>query len=678
MTMTTEIYVCLDLGNDTLKVSFAYENAGHEEYGKLNVPNLLNQVAYPAAAFYDAEEKRWLFADEVEAGDNKNFSTVVKIKEILSLITKQEDEEIEKRNSEYYRAGHYFPQFSFPVKRKIARDFQYLVDNKLVFEVPAYTPRKMCEEFFVYMKKQIESRIQAFSKSAGVTFGSLNTIVIVHPPKLGIGYVTELSRLVKNAFGKKAHIKDITSTQALGLYALHKQLLSTEEKILLFDMGDETISVAKVWANEVSDETAEGKKMGILVDVPNAHLAPLDIGGCNIDETINAYLENAIHHRETIGSPSSGQPGHIYEDGLCANQYLLMKDIKKAKMLMQKSGSGMFGKGIPISIRRETLVQKMLTPDEFKVCVGTTDNTGVARAVLDYIKKELRLAVNKDVRKLLLAGGTVETFGLVPFIRDRLAGEYPHVEILTFENSLNDKNDFHIQFFETATYAASLGGAVAEMKNYSLDTALSYSYGTWLFNGKANGNRKCLEIFAERGSIISEDGQKFTKASKISLSQQEEIEVPNDEMYSTIISSKDIVQRLYGTQITYDPEGRVVIGDKNEPERLCAEKAIELRTVSGGTLHYYYGNARVALFAPDRGSKETPFIHYEEGFAVDKKGVAVPIFQNLKSKNQDQKVRILKFDQNGNLNKKGQYTEVDASDIEFRLSMGSILVTTND
>jgi hypothetical protein len=677
--MYTELYVCLDLGNDTLKISFAYENGRQETYGKLNVPDLLNQVAYPAAAFYDTDANRWLFAEELEKSDNKNFSTVVKIKEILSLITKQEDEEIEKRNSEYYRAGHYFPQFSFPVKRKIARDFQYLVDNKLVFEVPAYTPRKMCEEFFVYMKKQIESRIQAFSKSAGVTFGSLNTIVIVHPPKLGIGYVTELSRLVKNAFGKTAHIKDITSTQALGLYALHKQLLSTEEKILLFDMGDETISVAKVWANEVSDETAEGKKMGILVDVPNAHLAPLDIGGCNIDETINAYLENAIHHRETIGSPSSGQPGHIYEDGLCSNQYLFMKDIKKAKMLMQKSGSGMFGKGIPISIRRETLVQKMLTPDEFKGCVGTTDNTGVARAVLDYIKKELRLAVNKDVRKLLLAGGTVETFGLVSFIRDRLAGEYPHVEILTFENSLNDKNDFHIQFFETATYAASLGGAVAEMKNYSLDTALSYSYGTWLFNGKANGNRKCLEIFAERGSIISEDGQKFTKASKISLSQQEEIEVPNDEMYSTIISSKDIVQRLYGTQITYDPEGRVVIGDKNEPERLCAEKAIELRTVSGGTLHYYYGNARVALFAPDRGSKETtPFIHYEEGFAVDKKGVAVPIFQNLKSKNQDQKVRILKFDQNGNLNKKGQYTEVDASDIEFRLSMGSILVTTND
>ena len=72
MTMTTEIYVCLDLGNDTLKISFAYETEKYEAYGKLNVPDLLNQVAYPAAAFYDTETPKWLFAEELELGDNLN------------------------------------------------------------------------------------------------------------------------------------------------------------------------------------------------------------------------------------------------------------------------------------------------------------------------------------------------------------------------------------------------------------------------------------------------------------------------------------------------------------------------------------------------------------------------------------------------------------------------------
>ena len=52
--MATEIYVCLDLGNDTLKMSFAYQNNGTETYGKLMTPNLINQVALPAAALYDA------------------------------------------------------------------------------------------------------------------------------------------------------------------------------------------------------------------------------------------------------------------------------------------------------------------------------------------------------------------------------------------------------------------------------------------------------------------------------------------------------------------------------------------------------------------------------------------------------------------------------------------------
>lgn len=659
--MTTEIYVCLDLGNDTLKISFAYETDHHEAYGKLNVPDILNQVAYPAAAFYDTETKRWLFADELESGDNKNFSTVVKIKELLSLIVKHENPEIEARNREYYKKEHYFPQFSFPIRRRIGRDFKYLVDNKLVFEVPSYTPQKMCEEFFIYMKKKILERIQALSVSSGITFRPLTKITIVHPPKMGVEYVDELYRLIKRAFGFSP-IKDITSTQALGLFAFHNKLLNKNDKVLLFDMGDETLSVAKVWCNDV------GQKVGILVDSPSAHLSPLELGGSNIDEEINGYLENSIYHRETVGSPSSDQVGHIFENGLCANQYLLMKDIKKAKMLMQMAGKGMFKEGIPISIRRETLVQRMLKTSEFEDCVGIREKRGIAEQVLQYIRREMNIPGNRDVTKMLFAGGMVETLGLLKFIEKELAKEYPYVRILKFNNDVNDNDPFHIQFFETSTYAASAGGAVVVMKDYSVDAVLSYSYGTWLYSQDIYQNyRKHLHLFANRGDLLVKDKNPFSLEATINLSTDELSKLEGDEMFSTIINSEEIARHRYSDQVTYY-ENLLIIGEKGDPDRLRAERAIDLRVVAGGDtteVHFYYNNSRVSLSGYDG-----QIIYFEEGFVVDKNGVAVPFFSNLKNKN---KIRVTVTDF-----KTKKSFSVFASDIEFRLTMKSIEVVTNN
>ena len=49
--MATEIYVCLDLGNDTLKISFAYETRTGERYGKLMVSPQSLTVKYLAKSF---------------------------------------------------------------------------------------------------------------------------------------------------------------------------------------------------------------------------------------------------------------------------------------------------------------------------------------------------------------------------------------------------------------------------------------------------------------------------------------------------------------------------------------------------------------------------------------------------------------------------------------------------
>ena len=105
--MATELYICLDLGSDTLKISFAYEEGNREICGKLMLPDLVNQVAFPAVAFYDSDSKTWKFAEELEAGQDSNFSTVVKIKSLLSLIAQNKSKTIERSNYAFYKEKCY-------------------------------------------------------------------------------------------------------------------------------------------------------------------------------------------------------------------------------------------------------------------------------------------------------------------------------------------------------------------------------------------------------------------------------------------------------------------------------------------------------------------------------------------------------------------------------------------
>ena len=50
-----EVNVCFDLGSDTLKVVFSYNNNGIS-YGKV-VKNVYDDTAFPGTAFYDEVNK---------------------------------------------------------------------------------------------------------------------------------------------------------------------------------------------------------------------------------------------------------------------------------------------------------------------------------------------------------------------------------------------------------------------------------------------------------------------------------------------------------------------------------------------------------------------------------------------------------------------------------------------
>ena len=664
--MATDIYVCLDLGNDTLKLSFAYKTSGGEYFGKLMLPDLINQAALPASAYYDEEAETWKYADEVETENTKSFSTVVKIKSLLSLF--MNDHAV----VQFYPKDHYFPKFQFPIRRRTQNGYMYMVEQKMVFEAPGYTPKSVCEGFFLHVKEFVDRQIEALAKERKLTFNPLKSISVVHPSKQSDEYMEELIRLVTLAFGV-APSKVLTSTQALGLFAYHRKMLNTGERALLFDMGDETISVTKAWANEIqnkqtgtaapaADKVNARSKIGLLVDSPDGHSFPLDIGGSDIDEEIGDFLESCTHNRETVGSPPADQEGHIFENGLCAEQYLLMKDIKKAKIAMALTGKGILKDGVPISIHREVLVQRLLSQDDFKKCVGIKYNDGVARKIATYMLEELSRPGNRDVSKVLIAGGTIETFGLLPYLRKVISDRFATVQVLTFASADADGSAHAIQAHESSAYAASAGGAIVAMKDYSVDAVLSYSYGTWLYD---IDNRKHLKLFANRGDLLLEDVNRFATSSSFRVGPSEFPYIADDELYSTIINEDELKRKAYSDKLTYNGP-YLIVGEPGDFDRRRSEDVIDLKVVAGGQnspIYFYYRGERVTLF-----HRVDVDLHFEEGFTVTKKGIASPFFSNTKARN-DIMISARSV-------RTGTVYKVNAREIEFRNNMSSIEVST--
>ena len=407
-----------------------------------------------------------------------------------------------------------------------------------------------------------------------------------------------------------------------------------------------------------------GGQRGILIDGQEGHSAPLSIGGSDIDESIASFLESGIHDRETVGSPSVDHQGHIYENGLCSDQYLMMKDIKKAKMVMPLVNSGIFRNGVPISVHREILVQRLLTEQDFRYCVGIGRVGGIADRVSEYILQEIERPVNHDVTKILFAGGMIETKDLLEYLTRMLNGKHPELQIVTFDGNRVGKEPYALSDYDNATYAASVGGAIVALKDYSVDAVLSYSYGTWLYHERST--KKHLSLFANRGSLLTEDKNIFSISATFDVDKKEQECLSGDEVYSTIIDREGIRNRAYAGKVTYEGEW-LIVGEEGDADRKKAEKYIDLQVVGGGKeseVRFFYHGVRVSL-----SSYTKQALYFEEGFVVDRNGNATPFFRNPKDKN-NVNIRIRRHDTNSYLN-------VNAREVEFVLYMGTIPVPVN-
>lgn len=561
----------IDLGCDTLKLSYAFSKSESVVYGKIEKEESVRHVAVPAIAYYDASAG-WLFGSDVEKGDEKPFINVVRIKTLFSLlypqmangkIVKKHGEEIYP-NGNYFYNGNRFPKFFFPTRQKNLDNFPDLIRDERTFTAEGYTPQKVCRMFFEYARKIVMSGIAKLEKKVNKHFDEVR-LSLVHPSMVGKLYIKELSASVKAAFGKAPH-KVMNSGRALSMFALERGAVRSDDEILIFDMGEDTLSVLKCFINDDGN---------VVVEPAADHSKPINIGGNDVDFSIADYIEGTISRRETVGSPSFGEQGHIFEEGLQAKQYQFLKEIKKAKLLLSiPSLEEVFKGGVPVSLHRDLYLQLRLTKAELKRSIGIEDNSGIARSILDYVLTELDLPVNNEVKKIFLTGGLVETCGLLSYIKAGVKESGKNVMVRTFEDHMDNGDGLIIQTYEDSVYAPSVGAAVVSLKNYDVSAGLTNSYGTWM----SYRGQKILVLLVGRGFIFDESASEKLYAS---CNLQGTVK---EEIFSVRLSKSTIEKRKYEGELSYltaDGVTYLCIGEPDSLQRKRVQKRFQLKNICG-------------------------------------------------------------------------------------------------
>lgn len=634
------LHITVDLGSDTLKLAYAYKSSiGALICGKLVTVGSSTQVGIPAVAMYSKSGK-WLFGNQVEESKEQDFTTVVRIKSLISLLARDEGKKRTwESNKRYYSEKNVFPKFYLPGERTGCDDLSAMERDGHTFSADK-TPKQICELFFLYVSALIKYAISELESSESISVNKVD-YSIIYPSKVGDEYISELTALVEQAFQTKIY-KSLSSVKALGIYAYQNGVVHDGEPFLVFDIGEDFISVAKAWF----------LKGNMIVDGKDGHKNPEELGGSKLDEAICRYLELMINDRETIGTPSAGDPRHKSEGCLDSKKYQLLKDVKCAKHILSRPNSELaYSSGVHLLICRDCFVQRTFTKEELLGCIGigVGADSPVGR-ISGYVREELVDPINADVKKVLIAGGAVETAGVAEQLRSVISSAKRGVGVYTFDFGVergSGASRFSIFKEESSVYSAALGGAIVAAKDIKIQTVLSLSYGTWI-NSDPNYDReqkKLLSLFVERGEPLNEKSHtKFCEPYSSTI-HSEMSHLSNDEVISTVITKGDMQRKKSeGKTVTSGMAISTVkysrgkndttnwylrIDEINSTTRKAMEKEFKVHTEISCDMHFYYGGRRVMLVNP---GKDPIKIRYSEGIIVSPDGRARILVENVTEK----------------------------------------------
>ncbi|MCD8307354.1 MAG: hypothetical protein LUD51_03890 [Clostridia bacterium] len=535
--MGREYCLSLDLGSDSLKIACAFRDDNGTETVLKVVDPRYSEIAVPAVACYDADRSKWLFGYEVGRSNEKSFATVVKIKDLLSIIT---------ISRAYYEGCRRFPLFEFPITNTVPESYyrDYVQTgrgergaspyDKYFFTAPQDTPRSVCEQFFAYAARIIARFFTGLMKE---NFGpALNvSYTLVVPPKSVSAYVDEYQRLLIKAvteargYAAGANVSVQSSAKVLGMLAAYYDGLGERgtESALIFDIGEERISVVKF------TKLTRGKGTSFNIDGITGHSDWQKLGGNDIDKALVEEIEKQIIGMGAMGTGDAGSADHLHEKGSRANNYLFMKSIKAAKVILgreaRKGDSTDYPDGVPVSVIRDVDIYENVTQAEFAKSIGinpggrTCVRGSVAYRIGDYIRRELTeyRSTNANASRIYLTGGAAGTAGLKEFVQSVVSRIDPGKKVKTFEDcfvSSGRDTAYSVQGTDIFSYGPSVGAAIVALRKDRIMVCLTKSYGTIAYLTRSPGetgteNRRFYSVIANMGSVLDFENQTLQRCA---------------------------------------------------------------------------------------------------------------------------------------------------------------------
>ena len=160
--MAKELQLSIDLGCESAKVCYAYKSGrGDIKYGLIKV----DDHPYPASVSYCREEKRWLIGAGIAQLNEFAYDTIVRIKDLVSMVIPTENSHGELvDNSYYYDNEKHFRRFYFPRKVKGSTSMAKAIENDQTF-TSDITPKELCKLFFERLFKDCIAHILFVSQN---------------------------------------------------------------------------------------------------------------------------------------------------------------------------------------------------------------------------------------------------------------------------------------------------------------------------------------------------------------------------------------------------------------------------------------------------------------------------------------------------------------------------------
>ncbi len=608
------VHIAIDPGLDTVKVAYTYARDGVLHYG-----NLLGNAPYPAWGYYNEDTRDWRFGPAAVRFDkNKSYRRLVKIK---SLFMMPEHEE----NIPHYVKGNHFPNFYFPAK-VIDENFDAAIANKHTFEA-TQTPRDVCRSFFITL---FADRILPAVKALPDYDPEVTQIVpsVIYPAAANKKCIEELKRLVFEAAQAftathkillaRTHndLGGVLSTKATAICAYKSGALSVGDVAMIFNIGETDISVTKV-----ALDNADNRYINLAVDGADGHLSPANIGGADVDHMIKRLLDNKLRGRVPLGRNAESAAD---EEGTYKQQYSLLRSIKKTKEYFSDDiYPKHFPSGVPFSVMRDLVYDIPLTREE--LITGLTEGEdSVAARLTDYIIREIQ---NDDkhperthINKVILVGGTTETYGLKSYIIEHSrAATRAGIQWVDLDDATDAACTLSAR--EKEIYSAAAGGALHSAGFVILKTLLRKYYGTWMIPPGDRTATKCFAAFRYKNGGAQPNGMRPGEAILAGGARY------HTEAFA-LGAGATIRDELFSAD-TLPAQGLVQIGNIGSPLRDAAATQYGIKTMSRGTLTNLSKRQIVCI----------------EGVEIDEDGRAKPFVETADPRD----AALIKFEFDGDL-----------------------------